>query len=135
MDEIILEGLWFYGFHGVLKEENLLGQRFCVHLRLHTDLRQAGETDDLESTINYAQVYELVRLVVEGPTCRLIERLATKIAGAVLAEFSSIQRIEVQVDKPSAPIAGMFDKVAVKIVRDSADVTSTTSASSSSGMQ
>lgn len=67
MDYIHLNEMAFYGYHGVLEEETRLGQRFSVTVSLATDLQQAGETDDLAKTVNYAEVYELCKGIVEGP--------------------------------------------------------------------
>ena len=65
MDRITLMGMEFFGYHGVLPEENKLGQRFVVDLVLELDLHQAGLNDDLNATINYAEVYQEVRELVE----------------------------------------------------------------------
>lgn len=117
MDKIIMQGMEFYGYHGVLPEEQSLGQRFIVDLELELDLRQAGETDDLMHTINYARVFELVNLVVEGgPPRRLIESVAQDIAAAVLFELP-VLAVTVRVKKPQAPIPGHFAWMAVEIRR------------------
>lgn len=47
----------FYGYHGVFKEENKLGQRFIVDLQAEVDLAKAGETDDLQYSVNYGQLF------------------------------------------------------------------------------
>ncbi|HWJ04127.1 MAG TPA: dihydroneopterin aldolase [Verrucomicrobiae bacterium] len=116
MDKIILEGLKFWGRHGVLHEEQVLGQPFIVSLELYLDLSRAGATDSLDLTVNYARVYQVVKDIVEGTCCKLIEALAESIASRVLAEFA-VDKLTVRVDKPHAPIAGLFDNVAVEITR------------------
>jgi len=118
MDEIILRGMWFYAYHGVFGEETAMGQRFGVHLRLTVDLRLAGQSDDVQDTVNYAELYSVVKSVVEDKPYKLIERVAAKIASQILLGFERVQQVEVQVDKPSAPIAGIVDMVSVKIVRN-----------------
>ncbi|MDF2720161.1 MAG: dihydroneopterin aldolase [Paenibacillus sp.] len=72
MDKMQLSRMQFYGYHGVFPEENKLGQRFYVDLALSLDLSEAGRTDDLDKTVNYAEVYERVKTIVEGRTFRLI---------------------------------------------------------------
>ena len=84
MDYIHLNEMKFYGYHGVLPEETKLGQRFCVTVSLATDLAAAGKTDDLDKTVNYAEVYELCQKIVEGEPVKLIETVAENIAGAIL---------------------------------------------------
>jgi dihydroneopterin aldolase len=116
MDKIILQGMEFYGYHGVLSEERSLGQRFIVDLELELDLRPAGKSDDLELTINYAKVFELVESVVRGNPRRLIESVAEDIASAVLEQFP-VAAATVRLKKPQAPVPGHFASMAVEIRR------------------
>lgn len=57
-DTILLKGLVFHGYHGVLEEERRLGQKFVVDIEASADLARAGQTDDLADTVNYAAVYQ-----------------------------------------------------------------------------
>ncbi len=104
-DRIVLTGLTFYGYHGVNPEERVLGQRFVVDLALDTDLRPAGESDDLARTTSYAAIYKVVRELVEGPPRNLLEAVAEAIAQAALRE-SGARGVRVRVAKPWAPIKG-----------------------------
>lgn len=87
MDKVYVEGMEFYGYHGVFKEENKLGQRFKVDLTAELDLSKAGQTDDLEQTINYAELYHVCKDIVEGEPVKLVETLAERIADTVLKKF------------------------------------------------
>lgn len=116
MDRIILEGMEFYGYHGVLPEEQALGQRFIVDVELYLDLRPAGETDDPDRTVNYAHVFELVENVLTGRPHRLIESVAESVAKAVLERFPVSEAL-VRVKKPGAPLPGRFTWMAVEIRR------------------
>lgn len=107
MDVIELRGLSWFGYHGAFVEETRLGQRFEVDLRLGLDLSAAGQTDDLDRTVDYGRVAETVRAIVEGPPFKLIEALAEAIAGAILTGFPVVDTVEVRVAKPSAPVAAM----------------------------
>jgi len=107
----------FYGYHGVFPEENKLGQVFIVDLIVELDLKNAGQTDDLNHTINYAQLYEVCQKIVEGRSYKLIEAVAEKIASEVLQSFSSVSSCTVKVIKPNPPIKGHYESVAVEIVR------------------
>jgi dihydroneopterin aldolase len=120
-DRIRLNEMMFYGYHGVLAEEQALGQRFVVDLELVTDLRRAGVSDDLDQTVNYSAVYAAVRDIVTGPPCRLIEAVAEAIAARVLADHPTVERVSVRVRKPAVPIAGaMLASAEVAIERDRA---------------
>lgn len=105
-DRIRLNGMVFYGYHGVLPEERALGQRFVVDLEVRADLRRAGTSDDLAATVNYADLYRIAQEVVTGAPCQLIEAVAERIAGRVLAEHALAESVEVRVRKPAVPLAG-----------------------------
>ena len=118
MDTIELRGLTFYGYHGAFAEERQLGQRFVVDVRLGLDLGEAGRLDDLSRTVDYGQVAQTVRSIVEGTPFRLIEALAEALAMAILAGHPAVQEIFVRVEKPSAPVAAApSGLVAVEIRR------------------
>lgn len=121
MDRIKLHRMTFFGYHGVLPEERKLGQRFIVDLELLTDLRAAGEQDDLALTVNYAEVFEVVRSIVEGEPCKLIEALAERIAQTVLRTYDAVEAVNVLVTKPAPPFAGDYDGVSVEVTRRRTD--------------
>lgn len=117
-DEIFLEGVQLYGFHGVHPEERALGQRFVVDVRVACDLSTAVERDNLDKTVSYSAIYRIVKEVVEGPPRLLLESLAGAIADGILASFPGVQATEVTVRKPGAPVRGaVFDAVGVTIRR------------------
>lgn len=118
MDTIELRGLTFYGYHGAFAEERRLGQRFVVDLRLGLDLEAAGRTDDLTCTVDYSKVAQTARSIVEGRPFKLIEALAEALASAILESHPAVERIDVRVEKPSAPVAAApSGLVAVEISR------------------
>lgn len=118
MDYIHLNNMEFYGYHGALPEETRLGQRFRVNLSLAVDLRAAGETDNLDETVNYAEVFDLCREIVEGEPKRLIESVAERIAADVQKVYSNkVKGCKVTVIKPDPPIRGHYESVAVEITR------------------
>ena len=106
-DQIVLRGLVFYGYHGVNAEEQKLGQRFRLDLTLWTDLHAAAASDDLTDTISYAAVYACVQPIMTGPPSRLLEHVAGRIAGALLATEPRLQRLRVRLLKLDPPIPGM----------------------------
>jgi 7,8-dihydroneopterin aldolase/epimerase/oxygenase len=116
-DRIRLRGLEYYGYHGVMDEEKSLGQRFLIDVDLYKDLRQAGESDQVNDTINYAEVYLKIKAIVTEERYQLIEKLAQRIADQVLYKFSA-NAIRVEVHKPQAPIPGVFEDISVEIFRE-----------------
>ena len=76
---IILDGMKFYSFHGVMPQENTVGAEYKVSLDIETDFSTAAETDSLEGTINYAEIYEAVKHEMSIPS-KLLEHLAYRIS-------------------------------------------------------
>ena len=121
-DEVFLEGLRFYAYHGVNPEERTQGQRFTVDVTIVTDLRQAGRSDDLELTINYSAVNKRVRAIVEGPPRQLIETVAEEIATTLLQEFARAEAVTVTVRKPEVALKGaILESAGVRVQRSRGD--------------
>lgn len=117
MDSIIARGLTFRACHGVEPQEKNIPQPFKVDLEMFLDLEKAGQTDDLQYTVNYDQAFHLVEDIVTGSSYDLIEALADKIAWTILTTFPILKSVEVTVYKPEAPVLGEFKYFAVKIKR------------------
>lgn len=115
-DRVLLSGLEFYGYHGVVPEENTLGQRFLVDIEMTADLREAARTDDLAKTVDYVTIYREARRIVEGPPCKLIETVAERIADCALAD-QRVLRVRVRVRKPDVPIPATLESLGVEVVR------------------
>lgn len=117
MDEIRIENLEVYAYHGVLPEENEKGQPFYLNAVLYTDTRKAGKSDDLADSTHYGLVCEEMAGAMTQQTFHLIERAAEYVAKRVLCKFPLVREIELEVRKPEAPIALPFGSVSVKIKR------------------
>ncbi|KYG91012.1 dihydroneopterin aldolase [Metasolibacillus sp. FSL H7-0170] len=118
MDYIHLRDMQFFGYHGVLKEENVLGQRFRASVSLAVDIQQAGQTDDLENTVSYVGVYDICQEILEGKPFQLIEAVAETVATTILQRYKGqIFGCRVEIIKPDPPIPGHYKEVAVEIVR------------------
>jgi len=117
-DAILLEGLRFFGYHGITPEERDVGQWFVVDVVAELDLREAGAQDDLAATIDYVSIYGTVRKIVEGEPLTLSEAVAERCARALLETYPRIDAVEIAVRKPAAPIRGAhFDAAGVQIRR------------------
>lgn len=117
MDKLIMEDIQLYGYHGVLPEENRLGQNFIVSIEAELDLKAAGSSDNLDETINYAEVYEEIKNVVQHTQYQLIEAVAEAIAKNLLLVYPEIKQIKVRVKKPNPPFEIYFSGVTVEITR------------------
>ena len=107
MDKIKLQEMAFYGHHGIDSEENTLGQRFFIDVEMDLDLSGAGESDNIEDSVNYAEVFSLVQSIAEGTPCKLLERVAGKINEEILVRYSKVEEVATTVHKPSVPIHGI----------------------------
>lgn len=117
MDEIRIENLHLYAYHGVFDEEKQKGQNFYINSVIYTDTSVSGNSDDLTDTVSYADVCELFEQVFKAEKYDLIEKAAEVLAKTALIRFNQIKKIDVEVRKPEAPIGLEFDSVSVKISR------------------
>lgn len=115
-DTISLRGVSARGRHGVLPSERQNGQRFIVDADLSVDLRSAGRSDALTDTVNYADVAQRIVDEIRGEPVDLIERLAQRIADALL-RIDRVDAVTITVHKPQAPIPVPFTDVAVRVHR------------------
>ena len=117
MDKIVLNGCRFYGYHGAFAEEQTLGQIFVIDAELSVDLAVASQSDDLEDTVHYGLVFEVMRKQAEEKKYALIERLAGAICDNLFAEFESILAIKIRITKENPPINGHYQSVGIELER------------------
>lgn len=117
MDKIFINGFVLFARHGVHPEEAVLGQRFIFDVELLLDLCPAGQTDHLDKTVDYGAVMTCIARVTETRRCRLLEALAEAIVQELFKDFPLVQSVRLRVNKPSAPVPGMFDSMGIEIVR------------------
>lgn len=115
MGKIVIDGLRELGVHGVLPEEQTRPQPFEVDVELTVDLTEAGETDALDDTVDYAAVAEAISRVVRSERYQLLERLAARIAEVCRVD-ERVTSVAVTVRKLHPPVRAMVDHVAVHIV-------------------
>jgi dihydroneopterin aldolase len=115
-DSIILTGLRVRANHGVYDFERQNGQEFVVDVTAWLDLTGAASSDDVASTVHYGELADEVAEAVRRDPVDLIETVAERIAGVVLAH-SAVTATEITVHKPQAPIDVPFADVAVRILR------------------
>lgn len=121
-DAIILTGLRARGHHGVYDFERESGQPFVVDATVWLDLSAAAAGDELAATLHYGDLAAEIVEAVERDPVDLIETVAERIAGVVLAHDQA-RAVEVTVHKPEAPITVPFEDVAVRIYRERMRVT------------
>jgi len=112
---ITLKNCAFFARHGVLEQENVLGQRFFVDAVLEVDGGDALLSDRVEETVHYGEAFLVIEQVVTGQQRKLIESLAMDVAKALCARFPQIREAEITLRKPSAPIPGVLDYAEVRV--------------------
>lgn len=117
MDQIIIQDLSIYAKHGVYMEENILGQQFLVSVYMDVDLSKAGQTDNLEHTIDYGKVCHFVTKYMQEHTFKLIESAAEHLAQELLMQYGQVKKIRIKVKKPWAPIGLPIKNVCVSVDR------------------
>lgn len=105
----------FFARHGLLDEEEKLGQRFYVDASFEVDSGSALEDDSIADTVDYGLAFIEIEKIVTGKRRFLIEALALDVAKALCGRFSCIRRVEVTVRKPNAPVPGVLDHVEVTV--------------------
>jgi 7,8-dihydroneopterin aldolase/epimerase/oxygenase len=118
-DRIVIRGLTAYAHHGVYAFERRQGQTFRVDAALEVDTRPAAETDDLEKTVNYAELAKRLYDTLSGEPVDLLETLAQRLADVCLA-YPLVDAVEITVHKPEADLGVPFDDVVVAIRRQRA---------------
>jgi dihydroneopterin aldolase len=116
-DQIIVQGIEFYAYHGVPDAEQQIGHRYRVDLVVDLDLREAGRTDDLRHTVSYGDLARLVIQIGTSQQRRLLESLAEQMCNAILEQFPAIQRVELTIAKRLPPTGTITELAGVKIVR------------------
>lgn len=118
MQNIIrIKNATFYGYHGVLSEEQSVGGKFEADVDIYTDFSDAAKKDSLKQTIDYQKVYEFMYKLALEKKYYLIEALATTIANELLIKFTQIEKVAVRVRKHNPPMGGVVDCVEVEVIK------------------
>ncbi|MCI8800629.1 MAG: 2-amino-4-hydroxy-6-hydroxymethyldihydropteridine diphosphokinase [Lachnospiraceae bacterium] len=116
-DEIHIDGLEIYAHHGVYEEERTNGQTFYVNAVLYMDTHVAGVSDELEYTTDYGNVCRFMNDWMRQNTCRLLEAVAERMANALLLCYRMVSAVDLEIQKPHAPVRLPFEMISVKVHR------------------
>lgn len=106
MGKIALEELEFFAKHGVLKEEQIIGNRYRIDVEVEADLEKASKSDNVEDTIDYGHLYRIIEREVNIPV-KLLEHLAGNILRAILDQIPKVDSAKVIVHKYNPPIGAV----------------------------
>lgn len=116
-DEIRIDRLEVYAYHGVYPEEREKGQTFLVNAVLYTDIHRAGLEDNLSFATDYGAVCHFITKWMQEHTYQLLEAVAEKLSKAILLEYAQITAVDLEIKKPQAPIKLPLECVSVKVHR------------------
>ncbi|MDO3656256.1 dihydroneopterin aldolase [Acinetobacter genomosp. 15BJ] len=116
MDAIIIEGLKVDTVVGCFNWERQIIQPLILDLTIHNDLSQAAHSDELEDTLNYAQICELAAQVIQEAKPKLIEHAAQLVLESLFTTFSSIESISITIRKPA--IIAQANAVGIRLERN-----------------
>ncbi len=123
MQNIIrIKGATFYGYHGVMSEEQSVGGKFEADVDMYTNFSEAAKKDSLQQTIDYQKVYKVLYHLALEHKYYLIEAVANKIAEELLITFPAIEKIAVRVRKNNPPLGGVVDCVEVEVIKERKDL-------------
>lgn len=114
MGIIKVDGIKLYAFHGCLPEEAVIGGNYIVNVVLYTDFGKAAQTDELIDTIDYCDVYQIVKEEM-AIRSKLIEHVAQRITDRFKIAFPTLQKSEVTVVKIAPPMNGSVEQVSVTV--------------------
>lgn len=116
-DEIRIDKLEVYAYHGVYPEERKRGQIFLVSAVLYADTRRAGTEDEIEYSTDYGDVSVFIENWMKKNTYQTLEAVAENLAEDILLKYDLIYGLDLEIFKPEAPIPLPFKCVSVKIHR------------------
>lgn len=112
--KVVLEGLEFHAYHGIYPDERSSGNKFEVDITVNTFFEESAFHDELSGTINYEEVYDIVKRQMEIPT-KLLESVAHAIAQNILNTFDIAIKTEVTISKFNPPIGGVCKRAKVSV--------------------
>ena len=115
--KIFVQNMEFDGFHGVYEEERRDGRRFQIDLEVEVDAESAAASDDLDETLDYRRLAEIVDEVAHGPSRFLVEKLAGEIVDTALERYDQVQQATVRVRKHAPDVVGGPQWVGVELTR------------------
>ena len=113
--DISISRMEVFARHGVLPQERLTGARFHVSMQAQAEISAlAYEQDNLEGTVSYATLTEIIQQEMDKPS-RLLEHVAYRIGQHVLDECPAISDVRVSIEKENPPLGIQADAIGVTL--------------------
>ena len=112
MAQISLEGMAFYAHHGYYTHERKRGNNYILDVRINYDMERAADTDELEHSVNYEEVYKICKEEMDDPR-HLIEAVAKRLAHRVKKEIANVDRVRIKLEKLKPELGGAVARAVV----------------------
>ncbi|WP_297219839.1 dihydroneopterin aldolase [uncultured Prevotella sp.] len=110
-----IDGIRLHARHGVLPQEQLTGNDYIINVRASYDISRAMQTDDVVDTLNYAEVYNIIKEEMSVPS-KLIEHVAGRIADRLMDSYSQISSVMLRITKCNPPMGADCNGAGVEIL-------------------
>ncbi len=114
MSVISIEGMEFFAYHGCFKEEQVIGTKFRCDVFLEVDTTKAEQTDDLHDTVNYQEVFKVVKAEMVSKS-HLLEHVGRRIMVRIKNEFPTVSKVRLKIRKLNPPLGGKMDFVSLEL--------------------
>ncbi len=111
---ISIEGMEFFAYHGCFKEEQVIGTKFNIDLFLTIDTSTAEASDNLHDTVNYQEVFQLVKGEMQV-TSKLLEHVGRRILDRIKIIYPQVQKANLKIRKLNPPLGGKMDFVSLTL--------------------
>ncbi len=116
MGYIEIEGMEFYAYHGHYKEEQIVGNRFLIDLKIETDCSKAAKSDKIEDAVNYQSAYKIIKEEMKKKS-NLLENIAVRIINALYEKLENMKSVSIKLSKMNPPMGGKIKKVSITMTR------------------
>ncbi len=111
---IFVNDIQLHAYHGVMPQEQLTGNDYLVSVSAQYPIDKAITTDDVQHTLNYAMVYDIVKEEM-GISSKLVEHVAGRIAQHLMKQFADISAVQVRITKLNPPMGAQCAGAGVEV--------------------
>lgn len=116
-NNIIIQGLRLYAYHGVMPQERIVGAYFTIDATISADLTRAMDTDELDGTISYADIFDTIKREMAIPS-QLVEHAAARIADSILRNFPAAHSARIRLLKENPPMGADCKGAGVEVYKE-----------------
>ena len=113
MDKIYLKNIKIYAYHGCMEEEKKIGSDYLVNLIVHADLSLSCESDELNDTVDYVALLDIVKNQMKM-RANLLENVADRVVNKIISKYTTVRKAVVKIAKLNPPINGNIDEVVIR---------------------